>query len=151
MSAPAQPETWVAGIEAAALFARLHALSFPEPWSEPDFARLLASSGVAGLGVRQHDSPAGLALIRTIAGECEILTIGIHPDRRRSGIGRILLEAAHDQARRQGARRMFLEVSERNKAAQALYATAGYRQVGERKSYYRDGSTARVLARDLIV
>ncbi|WP_421861222.1 GNAT family N-acetyltransferase [Oceanicaulis sp.] len=144
------PDGFEAGPEAAALFAALHAECFPDPWGEEDFARLLASSGVKGLIARTEDIPQGLSLIRTVAGECELLTIGVLPDARRSGVGGRLLSKSEAAARRSGARRLFLEVSERNTAASALYESAGYRQIGLRKSYYRDGAAARVLARDLV-
>lgn len=137
------------GPEASDLFAALHAESFDAPWPEEDFARLLASSGVVGLVLENAGAPSGLALIRTIAGECEILTIAIAQTARRAGLGRRLLSASEDAAREAGARRLFLEVSEANVAAQALYKAAGYAAIGRRKAYYRDGSDARVLARSL--
>lgn len=145
-----EPEGFEAGPEAAELYAALHAECFPDPWSEADFARLLASSGVKGLIARTEDTPQGLSLIRTVAGECELLTIGVLPDARRSGVGAFLLAQSEAAARRSGARRLFLEVSERNTAASALYESKGYRQIGLRKRYYRDGAAARVLARDLV-
>lgn len=143
-------ECWPAGVEAAALYAQLHALSFPDPWPDADFARLLASSGVDGLILRRGEAPLGLSLIRSIAGECEILTIGISPAKRRSGLGRVLLKGSEDQARHRGSKRMILEVSVSNAPAQALYKASGYRQIGIRKAYYRDGSAAQVLAKDLV-
>lgn len=144
------PEVFTAGPEAAALFAALHAESFPDPWSEADFARLLASSGVVGLIARTGDEPQGLSLIRNVAGECELLTIGVLPTARRTGVGALLLTQSEIAARRAGSRRLFLEVSDRNAPASALYERQGYRQIGLRKGYYRDGSAARVLARDLV-
>jgi hypothetical protein len=61
-------EGFEAGAEAAELFAALHAACFDAPWSEADFARLLASSGVKGLISRSGEIPQGLSLIRTVAG-----------------------------------------------------------------------------------
>lgn len=144
------PELFEAGPEAADLFAALHAQCFPDPWSEADFARLLASSGVQGLIARTGDDPQGLSLIRTVAGECELLTIGVRPSARRTGVGALLLAGSERAARSVGAKRLFLEVSEQNAAASGLYEREGYRQIGLRKTYYRDGSAARVLARDLV-
>jgi GNAT superfamily N-acetyltransferase len=102
------------GPEASDLFAALHAESFDAPWPADDFERLLASSGVVGLVLENAGAPSGLALIRTVAGECEILTIAIARRSRRAGLGRQLLTACEDAARGAGARRLFLEVSEAN-------------------------------------
>jgi ribosomal-protein-alanine N-acetyltransferase len=44
---------------------------------------------------------------------------------------------------------MFLEVAADNKAANALYAGAGFVQVGERRGYYPDGGDALVLRLDI--
>jgi ribosomal-protein-alanine N-acetyltransferase len=48
-----------------------------------------------------------------------------------------------------GAAAMFLEVSDRNAAARALYAAAGFAKAGRRKRYYADGADALVLRADL--
>jgi ribosomal-protein-alanine N-acetyltransferase len=48
-----------------------------------------------------------------------------------------------------GAAAMFLEVSDRNLPARALYAAAGFAEVGRRRRYYADGSDALVLRRGL--
>ena len=94
------------GPEASALFAALHAEAFAEPWSAADFERLLASSGVAGLILRQDEHPAGLVLIRSVAGEAEVLTLGVAARFRRQGLARKILEAAQDEARRAGSQRI---------------------------------------------
>ncbi len=137
------------GRESAGLFAALHDQCFRTPWPEEDFDRLLASSGVVGLILQADYEPSGLSLIRTIAGECEILTIGIAKMARQQGLGRQLLTASETEARLVGARRMILEVSHTNTPAIALYERAGYIEIGRRTAYYRDGSDARVLARRL--
>jgi ribosomal protein S18 acetylase RimI-like enzyme len=48
------------------------------------------------------------------------------PDRRGNGIGRALLEAAMDTARNEGATHMELGTSEDDRAARALYESAGF-------------------------
>lgn len=132
-----------------ALLAALHARCFAECWDEAEMAGLLASPGVSALVLEEAGEPAGLALIRVVLDEAELLTLGVLPDRRARGHGLTLLAAAESAARQAGAVRLFLEVSRVNAPAAGLYTRAGYRQVGERKRYYRDGSDARVLARDL--
>ena len=137
------------GVEGAALLAALHARCFAAPWGEAEMARLLDSTGVEGLVVRAGDDPAGLVLVRAIAGEAEILTLGVDPARRRAGLGAVLVQACLATARQRQAARIYLEVSEINTAALALYAAAGFAQVGRREGYYRTGDAALVLARGL--
>ncbi len=127
----------------------MHAQCFAAPWPQADFERLLASSGVVGLIMQEGGVPVGLSLIRAIAGDCEILTIGIASQARRKGFGAQLLRASEDAARSVNARRMILEVSHTNTPAVALYQQLGYHEIGRRTAYYRDGTDARVLAREL--
>ena len=71
------------------------------------------------------------------------------PARRRGGLGRALLAAAEAHVgRRRRAGRVPGGVEE-NAAARALYAAAGYREIGRRSRYYPDGTDALVLARPL--
>jgi ribosomal-protein-alanine N-acetyltransferase len=128
----------------AAAMAAVHAEVFPEaPWPADHFAVLLGQPGVSGF----IDTGGGLLLLRVAADEAEILTIGVTA--RRRGIGRRLLAQAIASARAAGATAMFLEVAADNKAANALYAGAGFVQVGERRGYYPDGGDALVLRLDI--
>ena len=131
----------------AAVLAAIHAAAFPpaEHWDESAIATQLTLPGGFGL---LHPA-GGMALGRMAADEAEILALAVIPERRRSGIGRLLLAQAQAQAAAAGARVVFLEVSARNAAARALYAAGGYREVGRRTRYYPDGTDALVLARPL--
>lgn len=145
----------------AEVLAALHRLCFPDdPWDATTFGTLLASPVVFGvllsLPVPATDGPgtvlepAGFALARVVAGEAEILTLGVRPEARRRGLGRRLLDAALAQAARRGADQVFLEVAEDNAEARALYSRAGFTVVGRRPGYYRrrDATVAAlVLAR----
>jgi ribosomal-protein-alanine N-acetyltransferase len=51
------------------------------------------------------------------------------------------------EAAARDAGQIFLEVSDRNGAARALYAAAGFEAVGRRRQYYTDGADALVLSR----
>ena len=129
----------------AAAMAVIHHAAFPpaEVWGTDAFALQLALPGVFGL----VDPLGGLVLARVAADEAEILTLAVHPDRRRTGIARRLLGAAATMAGAAGARSLFLEVSEANAAARALYAAAGFTTVGRRRHYYADRSDALVQRR----
>lgn len=137
------------GTGGARLLAALHAHCFETPWGEAEMLRLLDSTGVEGLVLQCGDDPVGLALVRAIAGEAEILTLGIAPDHRQKGLGLSLVRACAERARSRAAERLYLEVSEANLAAQALYESAGFSKVGYRPRYYRDGNAALVLAMTL--
>jgi ribosomal-protein-alanine N-acetyltransferase len=125
------------------LASRLHDSAFAplgeRVWTRQDMAELLASPGAAGWVVQSAEGAVGFALCRVAADEAELLTIAVHPDERRRGVGRALLTAVIDHSRAAGARSLFLEVGADNPAALALYGTAGLQAVGHRKAYYRRG------------
>jgi len=130
--------------------ARLHAACFttPRPWTALEFAGLLSAPGCEMI-----TESGGFALIRSIAGEAELLTSAVDPAERRNGIGARLVARALIRAQAQGADTCFLEVAAQNAAAIALYRSAGFTQTGCRPGYYRlpDGQRvdAAVMARPL--
>ncbi len=127
--------------------ALLHAAAFPagERWDAAAFAAQLGLPGVFGF----LDERGAMALARVAAGEAELLTLAVHPEARRGGLGRSLVGAALAEAGRRGAAAMFLEVTESNVAARALYAAAGFSPVGRRQDYYASGSDALILQHSL--
>lgn len=116
--------------------ARLHAV-MPEPWSDVDWTGFLREPIVLGLGAFADDVLIAAALLRSVAGESEVLTIVVAPDRRRGGVGRELLAAALEETARSGAKTAFLEVATDNFAAISLYRSLGFVEIGRRRGYYR--------------
>ncbi len=123
--------------------AAIHAAAFPlgERWGADALSLQLGLPGAFGL----VDEVGGFVLARVAADEAEILTLAVAPPARRQGRARRLLGAAVTEAGRRGARSMVLEVSVRNEAARALYARAGFAEVGRRPRYYAGGVDALIL------
>jgi ribosomal-protein-alanine N-acetyltransferase len=123
--------------------AQIHAASFsqPRPWSETEFADLIAAPNCNVLTADQ-----GFAIIRIAGPEAELLTIAVAPAARRSGIARHLLARAIDHAKVQNCEDMFLEVVANNQPAIALYTTSGFNQLAIRKDYYNGPKGAKSSA-----
>ena len=126
MIAPATPAH-------ARVMAHIHGLAFParESWGPDAIAIQLALPG--GFGFLAD--PGGMAVARAATDEAEILTLAVAPEARRRGLGQALLAATMAEAARRGARAMFLEVAHSNASARALYAAAGFVEVGRRRRY----------------
>lgn len=90
---------------------------------------------------------AGHAVMSVAAGEAHMLNLCIDPALHRRGLGRSLLDHMLDLAVRHRATILFLEVRPSNDAALALYAHAGFNEVGVRRNYY----PARVAREDAII
>lgn len=123
--------------------ADLHARCFttPRPWSAAEFQTLLDSPGSF-----LETAPTGFALGRVAGPECELLTLAVAPEARRSGIGAHLLARFETRARDAGAVEALLEVAADNTAARALYLAAGYGEAGQRPGYYRRDDGTRIDA-----
>nr|WP_293484670.1 GNAT family N-acetyltransferase [Phenylobacterium sp.] len=129
----------------APAMASAHAQAFDRPWDEMDFEDLLDGEGVFAFLVADED-PAGVLVCRAVAGEAEILTVGVAPWARRRGVARALMTAAIGAARAAGAADLFLEVDVDNAPAVTLYEALGFRRSGLRKGYYDRGPNGRADA-----
>src|SRR5258705_1434819 len=95
--------------------------------TEPDVIVLVAERagqvvGYVYAGVEGRDWMA----LRDAAGVLH--DVVVDPDHRRSGVGRMLLEAAMNFFRERGAPRAVLQTAEKNEEAQRLFAKAGFRR-----------------------
>lgn len=135
--------------------ADLHAESFSPGWSEDEILRLARRPGggvwLARAEGRGRDRPLGFLILSRVADEAEIISVGVARKARRKGVGDALVRHAIREAQAARAAHLFLEVDETNTAAVALYRRLGFRQVGERKSYYRggEGEASRALVMSL--
>ena len=87
----------------------------------------------------------GFAVAQIIADVCELDTIAVDSEARRTGIGAALLAALKKWARERAAIRVELEVRAGNTAAIALYERAGFSTDGRRRNYYREPDEDAVL------
>ena len=138
----------------AAAFAALHAVSFHHGWSDGEFERLLLERNVVAHRASAGRALHGFILSRLAAGEAEILSVAVASARQGRGLARALLNLHMRRLAGLGAQTVFLEVDEGNEPARRLYDRAGFREVGRRPGYYRQGgapaAAALVLRRDLV-
>ncbi len=124
----------------AADLSRIHTASFDDGWSVDDFTTWLArAEGIAVLATRERETVAfGLAL--AAGADAELLSIATDPALRRLGWGRQIFRALDEVARARGLERWILEVARNNVAAQGLYRSHGFVEIGLRKAYYKTGA-----------
>jgi len=135
----------------AEILSALHGHCFSEAWSPESMASLFATPGMHGVIAtdRASDQPVGFILMRAIDGEAEILTIGVLPEARGTGIGTFLLGIMLEE----GISTVFLDVAEDNKAALRLYQSSEFEVVGRRAAYYKreDGTPVDSLTMKRVV
>lgn len=109
---------------------------FSVPWSEESIRAMFSEKGYWNLTARDDGSLVGYIGMKAVLDEADITNVAVDPDRRRQGIGKMLLRELLAKAGDTGIRRIFLEVRVSNTAARALYEQAGFRTVDVRKNYY---------------
>jgi ribosomal-protein-alanine N-acetyltransferase len=122
---------------------------FREAWSAPQIVRLLADPGAFLLLAESGRVLVGFALVRTVAGEAELMLCAVARQERRQGIARLLVAQSVAEAAARSARRIFLEVRESNLGARAFYESLGFRLVGIRPHYYKSVTGEPVAAMTL--
>lgn len=129
----------------------LECLCFSLPWSLEQCQGALAQNFFKAFGMLDKDESL-LAYISfyQLQNEIEIVNLAVHPQWRRKGLGGNLLAILLQAANKMSIEKVALEVRAGNFAARALYAQAGFQQVGIRKKYYPDnGEDGLVLAMEL--
>ncbi len=126
----------------------LEQLCFPDdPWSRLSFENELTNPLSVFLVARDDETRkmmgyGGIWLMYDVA---DITNLAVHPDYRREGIGRELLQVLIQIAEEKGMNAITLEVRESNFPAQRLYESAGFVFCGTRKGYYRGTEDARIM------
>ena len=116
--------------------AELEALCFSDPWSEKSLELLLGELATGFVCVREGRVLAyGGMLIAPDEGQ--ITNVAVHPDARRGGLGRAIVDALIEDAYARGLEQISLEVRESNHAAITLYERTGFAVAGKRKNFYR--------------
>jgi [ribosomal protein S18]-alanine N-acetyltransferase len=114
-------------------------------WNRGQWSTELADPQRPGLGLWSDGRLEAMACGWRILEELHITLVAVDPQRRRLGLGRLVLGALLAEARAHGAEWATLEVGADNTAALALYRRLGFRQAGHRPGYYRNGEDALIL------
>jgi [ribosomal protein S18]-alanine N-acetyltransferase len=127
-------------------------LAFPNPWTPGLFLHELKLSfsrlhlARSGNGNRRL---LGYVCWWLVGDEVHVLNLAVHPDARRGGTGRALVQRVLADAAAHHAASVSLEVRRDNQPAAALYRSLGFTETGMRRNYYGQGEDAIVMERRL--
>ncbi len=124
---------------------RLDAVCF-EPgiaYSRGELRRFLRMPTAEGVLAEENGTLAGFAIGYLSDGRiAHVVTLDVRPERRRGGLGKLLLEDLLARLARAGAREGRLEVSTENTGAIAFYEKLGFRARRRLSDYYAPGRDA---------
>ena len=117
----------------------IESLAFPKsPYDTPTFIRLHCQYPntfwvyVGPTSVRKGNEIWGYIVFST---EGHIISIAVHLERRRTGIGKELIQRMLEQPR---IKKIMAEVRKNNRGAQTFYRSLGFQTVGVIPNYYGD-------------
>lgn len=129
--------------------ARLDSRAFTHSWNEEEFAAELKKDYAYYCVLSENGDITGYAGIWCIYETAELIRIAVSPDRRRDGLGSLLMADILDHAAAAGCEKMMLEVRASNTAARAMYEKHGFCQTGIRRRYYDGTEDAVIMEKEL--
>lgn len=118
--------------------AQLEAQCFSMPWSENAISGELTNPLALWVVAVEDGTVAGYIGSQSVMGEADMMNLAVHPDYRRRGIGRALVQTLVSMLWSKGVTSLALEVRASNESAIALYTQLGFTQVGRRPNYYKN-------------
>ena len=116
--------------------AELEKLCFSQPWSRNSL-ELLTKEGIGvGMVCSRDGKVCAYGGMMVAVDEGQITNIATHPDYRRQGFGRAIVESLIKYAKMNGLDSISLDVRESNRAAIDLYLSLGFKVEGKRKDFY---------------
>ena len=118
--------------------AELESLCFAHPWTVEGLRTLIGDDGV-GFAAVEKESGRVISYAGMVMSACEgdITDVATHPDFRRRGISRAVMERLIDFSIERGIESIALEVRVSNSGAIALYEALGFEIAGKRPRFYR--------------
>ena len=107
-----------------------------DKWSERFFFKLFSEKDVFFISLNRPLD--GYLIARKTLDEYEVLTLATDINKRRTGIGTLLLTKLINLAKKDKVLRILLEVSEKNIAAVSMYEKLGFKKISKRKNYYNN-------------
>ena len=119
-------------------------------WTRSQWERELTDPKRICLGIIELETKKilGLCSAWLVTDELQITFIAVHPIYRRKGLARFLLSDLIKRSESLQTNHMLLEVKENNEPAKAFYKSMGFKTVGNRSNFYKDGSDALILNKE---
>ncbi len=116
-------------------------------WTKSQWERELAEPKRICLGIIELETKKllGICSAWLVLDELQITFVAVHPMHQRKGLGKFLLSDLIKRSKSLQTNHIHLEVKDSNDAAKALYKSMGFKTVGYRSNFYKDGSAALIL------
>ncbi len=119
-------------------------------WTRSQWQRELTDPKRIALGLIEIETKKllGLCSAWLVIDELQITFLAVHPLHQRKGLGKFLLSDLIKRSKSLQTNHIHLEVKENNEPAKAFYKAMGFKTVGNRSNFYKDGSDALILKKE---
>lgn len=117
--------------------------SFVDPWSRRGFLAELIKAGTRFWVMDEESEIVGYIVIWDMVDYLYVANIAVRGDRRKTGLGRALIQRCLDEAKETGKTAIVLDVRVSNTAARKFYEGLGFVQLRQNPGFYgtEDGIT----------
>ncbi len=121
-------------------------------WSRFQWERELIEPNRICLGIIELETKKllGLCSAWLVIDELQITFIAVHPTYQRRGLGKFLFSELIKYSKSLQTNHINLEVKKNNEQAKAFYKSLGFKTVGLRSNFYKDGSDALILNKETL-
>ena len=119
-------------------------------WNLKQWEKELKKKYVYAFGCFSNYEITGVCVFQKIFCNAELTYLSIHPTFKRRGLGKKLLKEIFKQCESFAIEKIQLEVSDKNIEALNFYHAFGFKTIGIRKKYYKDGSNALLQEKKLL-
>lgn len=118
---------------------------FNDFWNFEIFKEELANNNSIYLILRYNNEIVCFGGIKIILDEANVMNIVTKKNKRNQGFAKAILNELIKISKEKKCTSITLEVRENNQPAIHLYETFGFKQVGKRKNYYKNGDPALLM------
>ena len=120
-------------------------------WTESHWEKELTDPKRICIGVIDLETQKilGFCCAWLVIDELHITSIAVHPMHQRKGIGKFLILDLIERSSSLQTNHLNLEVKETNEPGKAFYKSMGFKILGNRSNFYKDGSDAILLTKQL--
>lgn len=128
--------------------ASVKGIDFSDGWDEDMLKSSLKTDNFYGF-IIEDEKPFGFITFSLGVDSADLLDVYVLSEYRKKGYAENLIKKMEDFIKENGGRKIFLEVREDNRKAINLYQKNGYKKISERKRYYKDGTTAIIMFKEI--
>ena len=120
-------------------------------WTKSQWERELTDPKRICLGIIDLETKEllGICSAWLVIDVLHITFIAVHPIHQRKGLGKFLLKDLIKRSKSLHTNQINLEVKDNNEPAKAFYKSMGFKTVGNRSNFYKDGSDALLLNKEI--